>query len=486
MAETIFVEFGTIENLVSKIYGEKFMEDRFRKLIDEINSFYNSSIISSEVHNVSPKEIRDKLKKYNFDKKVPFDELFEDIIEMNKRWCMNVTSPKYLGLFNPSVSEQSIIADTLTALYNPQLAVWKHAPFANEIERHTLKFFGKFIFSNEDFFSSFTTGGSEANMTGILAALGYTFPDFCKDGVLFLKGKPRIYVSEFAHHSFEKIAKNVGIGENAVCRIPVNQTYKLNTDLLHQQIESDKNNGHIPFLVVGTAGTTSLGTVDELEKLVLVCREQKLWFHVDAAWGGAAVISPKLKPILEGIEQADSITIDAHKWLSVSMGAGMFFTKHKNIIKNIFSVKADYMPQSTDDVNEPYITSIQWSRRFIGLKLFMTLAEEGIDNIIKRIEHQYEMGNYLREQLIKRNWIIVNPTDLPVICFTHSKIISNKVTTKIILEAIYQKGGFWLSDVHYSEKDLGLRACITSFKTTRSDIDFIVKELENIINNPVN
>lgn len=458
------------------------MKDRFIKLIDEINFYYNSSEVSSEVNSVSPQEIRDRLKKYDFNEKVPFDVLFDDITEMNKRWNLNVTSPRYLGLFNPSVSKQSIIADALTALHNPQLAVWKHAPFANEIERHTLNFFGKFIFKNQDFFSSFTTGGSEANMTGILAALGYTFPEFCKDGILFFKGRPRIYVSEFAHHSFEKITKNVGIGEKAICRVPVNQKYELTIDLLKRQIESDKKNGYIPFLVVGTAGTTSLGTVDALEKLAKLCREKKLWFHVDAAWGGTAVISPKLKPILKGIEQADSITIDAHKWLSVSMGAGMFFTKHKEVVENIFSVKADYMPQSTDDVNEPYITSIQWSRRFIGLKLFMTLAEEGIDSIVKRIENQYEIGQYLREQLKKRNWIIVNPTDLPVICFTHPKIINNKITTKIILESIYQKGRFWLSDVHYTEKDLGLRACITSFKTTKSDIDFIVKELEIIIN----
>ncbi len=458
------------------------MGDEFRKLIGEINSFYNSSKVSSEVYDVSPQAIRDRLKKYDFKEKVPFDVLFNDITEMNERWNLNVTSPRYLGLFNPSVSKQSIIADALTALHNPQLAVWRHAPFANEIERHTLIFFGKFIFKNQDFFASYTTGGSEANMTGLLAALGHTFPDFCKDGVLSLKGKPRIYISEYAHHSFEKIAKNVGIGEKAIYRIPVNQKYEMDIDLLRKQIESDKEIGYIPFLVVGTAGTTSLGTIDALDQLAKLCREKNLWLHVDAAWGGTAVISPKLKPILKGIEQADSITIDAHKWLSVSMGAGMLFTRHKEVVKNIFSVKADYMPRSTEDVNEPYLTSIQWSRRFIGLKLFMTLAEEGIDNIVKRIENQYEIGQYLREQLKKQNWIIVNPTDLPVVCFTHPKIIDNKITTKMILESIYQKGRFWLSDVHYTKKDLGLRACITSFKTTKSDIDFIVKELEIIIN----
>lgn len=458
------------------------MKDKYIKLIEEINSFYNSSEVSKEVNSVTPLEIRDQLKKYDFKRKINFETLFDDICEMNRRWNLNVTSPRYLGLFNPSVSEQSIIADALTALHNPQLAVWKHAPFANEIERHTLKFLGDFIFEKQDFFASFTTGGSEANMTGILAALGYTFADFCKDGVLSIKGKPRIYISEYAHHSFEKIAKNTGIGESAVYRVPVNQNYELNIDLLNSQIESDKNNGHIPFLVVGTAGTTSLGTVDALEELVKLCEEKKLWFHVDAAWGGAAIISPKLKPMLKGIEQADSITIDAHKWLSIPMGAGMFFTKHHEVIKNIFSVKADYMPQRTEDVNEPYITSIQWSRRFIGLKLFMTLAEEGIENIVKRIEHQYETGQYLREQLKKRDWIIVNPTDLPVVCFTHPKIIDKRITTRNILESIYQKGCFWISDIHYTENDSGLRACITSFKTTQSDIDFIVKELELIIN----
>ncbi len=457
------------------------MKDRYAKLVNEINSFYHTSDVSNEVNKVTPQEIRDRLKNYNFRKKINADILFDDIVEMNRKWNLNVTSSRYFGLFNPSVSEQSIVADTLTALHNPQLAVWKHAPFANEIERHTLSFFGNYIFENQDFFASFTTGGSEANMTGILAALGYNFPEFCSEGILSLRGKPRIYVSEYAHHSFEKIAKNVGIGENAICRIPVNQKYELKIDLLRQQLERDRNNGHIPFLIVGTAGTTSFGTVDSLDDLANFCLEEKLWFHVDAAWGGTAVLSSKLRPILKGIEHADSLTIDAHKWLSVSMGAGMFFTKHKDVIKSIFSVKADYMPQSTADVNEPYITSIQWSRRFIGLKLFMTLAEEGVDHIIKRIENQYEIGQYLREQLKKQDWKIVNPTDLPVVCFTHSKIIDHKISTKYILQSIYQNGSFWISDVPYTEKDFCLRACITSFKTTKADIDFVVKELEKIV-----
>ena len=164
-------------------------------------------------------------------------------------------------------------------------------------------------------------------------------------------------------------------------------------------------------MVVGTAGTTAAGAIDPLPDLARFCRSENLWFHVDAAWGGAAIISPRLKHYLAGIDAADSITCDAHKWFSVPMGAGMFFCRHPDAVAEAFRAETSYMPRKTDaPVDDPYTTTVQWSRRFIGLKLFLALAQHGEAGIAEMIEHQARMGDVLRESLKSSGWSIVNTT----------------------------------------------------------------------------
>jgi len=174
-----------------------------------------------------------------------------------------------------------------------------------------------------------------------------------------------------------------------------------------------------PFLVAGTAGTTGAGIIDPLPALADLCARERLWLHVDAAWGGAAALVPEMRSVLAGIERADSITFDAHKWLSVPMGAGIFLTRHRDILDRTFRITTEYMPREAEgmEVTEPYTHSMQWSRRFIGLKVFLTLAVAGWDGYAAAIRHQAAMGDLLRRELSENGWEIVNPTALPVVCF---------------------------------------------------------------------
>ena len=149
---------------------------------------------------------------------------------------------------------------------------------------------------------------------------------------------------------------------------------------LAEQIRADRARGFAPLLVVGTAGTTNAGTIDPLPELADICAGEGLWFHVDAAWGGAAAMSDRLRPLLDGIERADSVTWDAHKWLSVPVSAGMFFCRNRAAVEAAFTVDAAYVPPKRDaQARDGLSTSLQWSRRFIGLKVFMVLAENGIE-----------------------------------------------------------------------------------------------------------
>jgi glutamate/tyrosine decarboxylase-like PLP-dependent enzyme len=229
-------------------------------------------------------------------------------------------------------------------------------------------------------------------------------------------------------------------------------------------------------MVVGTAGTTGAGAIDPLSDLADFCRRERLWFHVDAAWGGAAVISPVLRDYLRGIEAADSITCDAHKWFSVPMGAGMFFCRHTDAVAEAFHAETSYMPPTTaGPVTDPYTSSVQWSRRFIGLKLFLALAHNGESGYAGMIEHQTRMGEVLRESLKFAGWRIVNATPLPLVCFTRDGLNTTK-----FLAALMERQIAWMSEVRLGNAAPVLRACITSFRTTEADIKSVVTEMSRL------
>lgn len=428
----------------------------------------------SIVPKVTPPEIRSYLaSRYDFAEPLALDEICADVERMLQTWQVQVTHPRYLGLFNPSVTTAGIIADTLTAMYNPQLATWRTSPAANEMERHVLAWLtGKFGLP-PDTIANFTSGGAEANFSAVVVALTRAFPDYGDHGLRHLPASPTIYVTAEAHLSFNKIAHMTGLGRRAIRTVSTDRHLKMDLSDLAQQVAADRQSGFAPFMVVGTAGTTAAGVIDPLPELARFCRAEGLWFHVDAAWGGAAVISPRLRQHLDGIEGADSITCDAHKWFSVPMGAGMFFCRHPDAVSVAFRGDAFYMPKKTaGPVVDPYTTSPQWSRRFIGLKFFLSLAHHGESGYVEMIEHQARMGDVLRQSLKRAGWRVVNSTPLPLVCFTRDGLDTSR-----FLAALYERQIAWMSEVRLGDEAPVLRACITSFRTTASDIEWIVREM---------
>ena len=427
---------------------------------------------------VTPQEIRSYLaSRYDFTRPLALDDVVADVEQMLRTWQVQVTHPRYFGLFNPSVTLASIIADTLVAMYNPQLATWRTSPAANEIERHTLAWLtGKFGFPATAI-ASFTNGGAEANLSAVIVALTRTFPDYGEHGLRRLSASPAIYLTGEAHHSFNKIAHMTGLGRRAVRTVASDRHLKMDLGDLARRVAEDRRDGFAPFMVVGTVGTTAAGAIDPLPDLARFCRAEGLWFHVDAAWGGAAIISPALRGNLAGIDAADSITCDAHKWFSVPMAAGMFFCRHADSVGEAFRVETSYMPGKTvGPVLDPYTTSVQWSRRFIGLKLFLALAHHGESGYVEMIEHQARMGDVLRKSLTRSGWRVVNTTPLPLVCFTRDGLVTAK-----FLAALYARQIAWMSEVRLGDGAAVVRACITSFRTTESDIEWVVREMGRLI-----
>ena len=428
---------------------------------------------------ISPDEIKAHLKsRYAFDRPIDPEKLFQDVARMLRDWNIHTAHPRYFGLYNPPALPISAVADALVALFNPQVGAWGHAPAANEMERHVLDSFAKLIgYGDGPSSNHFTSGGQEANNTALAAALAHTFPQVIETGLRELDGQPVFYVSNQAHHSFLKAAQMMGLGSNALRTVRSDDQYRMEVSPLRQAIAKDRANGHLPFMVVGTAGATGTGAIDPLDEIATIAREADLWFHVDAAWGGGALLSEKLRPLLVGIEHADSVTWDAHKWLCVSMGAGMFFCRRPEAVERAFKTETGYVPPPRFGIQDSYTVTAQWSRRFIGLKVFMAMAERGLTGYAAQIEHQTEMGEQLRKKLTANGWEVLPGSPLPVICTTHRRIRDGAINADAVAERVQTGGRAWLSRLQLLDGSNVLRACITSYETQPADLDVLVEEL---------
>lgn len=428
----------------------------------------------------TPEELRALLAAFDFETPLGAVEALDRVAESLERHQIHTPHPCYFGLFNPATTSASIAADTLVAAFNPQLATWGHSPYAVEVERHLVAAFAaRFGLPAERHEGAFASGGAEANHTALSTALTRAFPEVARRGLRFLRAQPVLYVSGEGHDSIAKAARLCGLGTDAVREIPVDTSLRLDTERLRRTLGEDRARGLAPFMIVATAGTTAAGVIDPLPELADLAADERLWLHVDAAWGGAAVLVPELRPLVAGIERADSITFDAHKFLSVPMGAGLYLNRHPGLLERTFRVTAGYMPTVAGaEVVDPWANTMQWSRRFIGLKLFLSLAVAGWRGYEEAIRHQTAMGKRLRELLAADGWRVVNDTPLPVVCFVEAdEEGASREAVRRVAEHVVASGRAWISTVNLGYGGPALRACITNYLTGPEDLEELVEAL---------
>lgn len=454
-------------------------------LVSELEKYLQQVDLKPVTPELNPEKLRSLLRSFDFSTpKSPF-EAIDFITNGLAEYQIHTTHPRYFGLFNPAPTFMGIAADTIVAAFNPQLAAWSHSPLAIEIEQQVIGELGKrFGYQPDTIDGTFTSGGAEANHTAILTALTAKFPELKQSGLRGLSSQPVMYISGESHHSFIKAARLCGLGSGNVKIISVDNDFKMDTGILKEAIRNDLENGYTPFLTVATAGTTNAGVVDPIADIAEIARDHDMWFHVDAAWGGAAALVPELHYLLKGTELSDSITFDAHKFMSVPMGAGIYFTSHPDILEETFGMPNNYMPKEANglDIMNPYNHSMQWSRRFIGLKVFLSLATAGWDGYAEVIRHQTQMGELLKTELTKNRWQIINKTILPVVCFTstgkdeeRSASFGENIAREIVLN-----GEAWISTTLLSGEIPVLRACITNYMTEPKDVFYLVSELNRV------
>ncbi len=454
----------------------------WKQVTEVIEGYLTSQDAISISPTLDPDQVRSYLSQVDFDRPIPPAEALEFVARGLDRYQMHTAHPRYFGLFNPTPATMSIAADALAAAFNPQMAAWGHNPFGVEVERFLIRALAlKFGYDEASADGTFASGGAEANHTALLTSLVHTFPEYAEVGLRGIDRQPVLYVSNESHHSLIKAARSCGLGTDAIRRVPVDEGLKINVEALAAGVARDRSAGLAPFLAVATAGTTSAGVIDPLPEMADLAQGEGLWLHVDAAWGGAAALAPELRAHLKGIERADSITFDAHKWLNVPMAAGLFLTRHPEVLAQAFRITAAYIPKDTHglEVIDPYTHSIQWSRRFIGLKVYLALAVAGWEGYRRAILHQTAMGELLRQELEAEGWEVANRTPLPVVCFVDGSSPAGR--SEAFIEAVAQEvasgGENWISVTRLDEVQPVLRACITSYRTKPADLEWLLRDL---------
>jgi len=415
---------------------------------------------------------RAELESYDFGRPQPLEELLRWTIERMEHGIVQMANPRYFGLFNPGPNFPAQCADRVASLFNPQLASSASSPVPVELERHVIRAIAGRAALGGEATGHFATGGSEANYTALLCALTGAHPGFAVDGARAFAGPARFYTSRDCHIAWLKIAHQAGVGRAALRLIDTDGQGRMDPHALLRTIAEDRANGAVPVMVVATAGTTAAGMIDPLHACADIAQQERLWYHVDAAWGGAALASDRLRKVLAGIERADSITIDAHKWMATTMGCAIFITRHGPLLSEAFHASTSFMPSSVSGL-DPYLNSVQWSRRFLGLRLFLALAAAGWEGLAAHVERSVQVVDRVKERLIGLGWTVANDSPLAVLDVVPPAALGD---VRDLVRRVVAGGRAWVAPTTFEGRDV-VRICATNGETTLEDVNALVAAL---------
>jgi glutamate/tyrosine decarboxylase-like PLP-dependent enzyme len=424
---------------------------------------------------IDMRQFRAELARFDFEQPQPLEEALRWAIERLEQGIVQMSNPRYFGLFNPGANFPAQCADRLAGSFNPQLASSASSPVPVALENHMIQAVARRAAFGEDATGHFATGGSEANYTALICALTAAHPQYSADGVRAFSGPVKFYTSQDCHIAWLKIAHQAGVGRSALRLVATDGRGRMDPEALLEAIADDRAAGAVPVMIVATAGTTGAGMIDPLHACADIAKQQALWLHVDAAWGGAVLASNRLRGVLDGIERADSITIDAHKWLATTMGCAIFISRRADLLSEAFHASTSFMPSSISGV-DPYLNSVQWSRRFLGLRLFLALAAAGWEGLGAHVERGVEVIERVKERLLGLGWRIANDSPLAVLDAIPPKELGD---VRTLVRKVVASGRAWVAPTTFEGQDV-VRICATNGETAMADVDALVRALNQL------
>ncbi len=453
---------------------------------------------------VSPHGLDDLFEEELPDEGVGCEELMQEIRSRVFPNSMAIGSRRYFGMMNPSPLPVTIFAEALAAAMNQNAASWRHAPAATAIEKRVVRWLCDLFELGENAFGSLVPGGSYANLTGLKLAvnraLGRDIATVDPEDSPHLAemAKLRFYVSRQGHYSFKKAIDVLGLGHAQLRLIPEDRLFRIDTEVLAQTIREDEAAGLRPCCIIGIAGTTNTGSVDKLELLADLAHRHDCWFHVDAAYGGAVILSEKYAPMLRGIERADSVTVDPHKWFYIPFTGGGILVRDGDFLRRSFLVRPEYYMERRDPDEPPepdlrgfhkgdkvnfFQYGLQGSRRFDALKLWLALKAVGRRQYAAWIEKDIELARMLAG-LLKQTaeFALIGPNTLGICTFRwvpRGLELSEERIDQLNrdLQALVEReGDAWFSHTVLDGR-VALRVNVENRNMTRDDILWLLRVL---------
>ena len=429
----------------------------------------------------SSREIRSGL-----DSKLPiegtdFDALLKIFRETIVPFTRQNAHPRMFGYVQSPGTPIGAFADLLASTLNANLTIWRSAPAPVELERLTIDWIRQILGFPAEAGGLFVSGGSMANLAALAAARQ------TKEQSL---GRLRLYASHATHFSIVKAALLLGIGRENVQYVAMDERFKMRIDDLIAKITADLEAGYVPFCVVGNAGTVDTGAIDPLGEIREVANRFQLWMHVDGSYGAFAVLAPSAKRLFAGMEQADSIALDPHKWLYLPVDVGCVIYRDPETARAAFAHEAEYTRMFGEKADEAFVCwdyGPELSRRFRALKVWMLLKGVGLERLGEAIESNLACARHL-ESMVRASddFEMAAPVELSIFCFRYVPAQLRKQPPKAIdavnerlLVALQRDGSSYLSNTTLNGR-FALRGCVLNYRTTPRDMEILLDDLRRV------
>ena len=385
--------------------------------------------------------------------------------------------PGFMGWVHGGGNAAGILAEMLAAGLNANLGGRDHAPI--EVEKQVVGWMRELFRFPATASGLFVTGTSMANLIAVLiardAALGF---DARRSGVAANPKRLTAYASLAAHGSLRRALDFCGLGSDALRLVSVDAQHRINIAALGRMIDADRAAGFTPFLIVGTAGTVDIGAIDDLDGLAVMASEHGMWLHVDGAWGALGILTPQIAPRLAGMEAADSLAFDFHKWGQVPYDAGFVLVRDGELHRKTFATHAAYLEREARGLAAgavwPCDLGPDLSRGFRALKTWFTLKVYGLEALGQSIARTCELARYLEQRVAESSELeLLAPVSLNIVCFRYRSADADRINARIAVEL--QESGLAAPSTTRINGELAIRAAITNHRTGRADIDALVE-----------
>ena len=411
------------------------------------------------------------------------ESVLRDLEEKLLPYCTHVGHPGYMGLITPSPSPIGIIADLICSALNQNVGTYSLGPAAVAIERRTVRWLSDLVGYDEHAGGNLTSGGMMANFVGIKLARDFVSGDRIQHhGV---QDRWAVYTSEERHVSVDKAVDAVGLGRAALRPLPTDSEFRVRLDALDAAIADDRRRGVRPMCIVGIFGTTNTGAIDPVRELRKVADREGMWLHVDAAYGGGMLLSHEWPMTDQGLELADSVTIDPHKWFYAPLDAGAILAKDDRRFTASFGLQPAYLTDEFDRAHERYqyyVHSFEQSRRFRGLKVWMGFKRYGANQIGEWVDNNVRQAKHLHSLVANHpDFEAACEPPLSAICIRYRAAGLDPVQLKDlhaeVAKRIEESGKFWISTTELKGKTY-FRMSPLNFRTRTEHMDQLLALLE--------